>query len=379
MDWTSIHDQFAINSEKIWLNNCGTVPAGNHAVKAVTDFMNGYAKRGTLNPAGNPNRIRTGIKTILAGLLNCHTDEVGLIHHTAEGMNFISHGLPLSPGDEVILLENEYPSNVYPWRHLLKKGITLTTTPMASTPEAFLESLKQRITRRTRVIALSAVHWCTGMPLPIHDVGRLCRERKIFFVLDGAQGVGMQPIDVKRDCIDFMAFSAWKWLTGPIGLGGLYVDRERLETIEPLFIGTDSVVDEETYLPYKDELKPTTDRFTISTPNICDWVYFLASLRFLEGIGFETVRERIYFLSRRLSDGLAGLGYRVMATDFPGHPTGIVVFEKEGISTDAMFQQLKENGVVAAQRLGRVRLSPHVYLLPEQIDEALSVLEGRKF
>jgi len=376
MDWTSIHDQFEINRKKIWLNNCGTVPAGNHAVKAVTDFIKGYAKQGTLNPSGNPNHVRAEIKTILSRLLNCHPDELGLIHHTAEGMNFISHGLPLSPGDEVILLENEYPSNVYPWRHLREKGVALSTTPMETTPEAFFESLQKRITQRTRVIAISAVHWCTGMPLPVHDVGRLCREREIYFVLDGAQGVGMRPIDVKRDCIDFMAFSAWKWLTGPIGLGGLYIARERLDSIKPIFVGTDSVVDDEAYLPYKDDLKPSVDRFTISTPNICDWVYFLASLRFLEDIGFEAVRERIFTLSRRLSDGLASLGYRVLTTDFPGHSTGIVVFEKDGISTEAIFERLKENGVVAAQRLDRVRLSPHVYLLPEQIDETLSVLEA---
>ena len=155
----------------------------------------------------------------------------------------------------------------------------------------------------------------------------------------------------------------------------MYIARERLESIKPIFIGTESVVDDEAYLPYKDELKSTTDRFTLSTPNICDWVYFLASLRFLDEIGFDAVRKRIFTLSRRLTEGLTELGFRVLAADFPNHPTGIVVFDKAGTPTEAVFQRLKENRIVAAQRLGRIRLSPHVYLLPDQIDKALSFLE----
>jgi selenocysteine lyase/cysteine desulfurase len=374
MDWNKIYEAYAVNREMVWLNNCGTTPAGSHIVKALSRFMQGYARKGILTEVARHSKVQKKIKKILSELLNCSPDELGLIHNTAEGMNFISHGMDFVPEDEVILLENEYPSNVYPWRHLEKKGVKLVTTPMETSPEAFLKALKPLITDKTRAISLSAVHWCTGMPLPLEQIGALCKEKGIDFVVDGAQGVGLQPLDTQKANIDYMAFPAWKWLLGPLGLGVLYISKEKLNSLKPIFIGTESVVQHQEYLPYKSELKPTTDRFTISTANFNDWVYFEAALGFLQDIGFAAVRDRILELSAYLSAGLAKIGFKVLSDQFPDYPTGIVVCEKPGVGSDIIMQQLKQNKIVAAERLGRVRFAPHVYISPQQLDEVLRVL-----
>ncbi|MEE8554091.1 MAG: aminotransferase class V-fold PLP-dependent enzyme, partial [Desulfobacterales bacterium] len=187
MDWNSIYKAYPVNKEMIWLNNCGVVPAGKYIVEVLSRFMEGYAREGILTEVANYPKVKENIKGILSDLLNCSPDELCLIHNTAEGMNFISHGLNLSSEDEVILLENEYPSNVYPWRHLGKRGVKIVTTPMEKTPETFLKELKNLVTEKTRVISLSAVHWCTGMPLPLDQVGELCKEKNIDFIIDGAQ------------------------------------------------------------------------------------------------------------------------------------------------------------------------------------------------
>jgi cysteine desulfurase/selenocysteine lyase len=374
MHWNPIYTAFPVNQEMIWLNSCGTTPAGTHIVKALSRFMEGYARKGVFTEAAGFMKVRSNIKNILSRLLNCLPEELALIHNTAEGMNFISHGLQLSDEDEVILLQNEYPSNIYPWRHLEKKGVKLVTAPMETSPESFLNELKRVITVKTRAISLSAVHWCTGMPLPLAQVGKLCKENSIDFVVDGTQGVGMQPLDTRTANIDYMAFSGWKWLLGPLGLGVLFISKEKLNDLDPVFIGTASVINEKEYLPYKSELKPTADRFTISTANFNDWVYFEAALKFLQNIGFQTVRERIYELSAYLRDGLAGLGFNVFSDRFRDYPTGIVVCEKPGVATDAVMEHLKKNAIVAAERLGRVRFSPHIYISPDQIDTVLRIL-----
>ncbi len=374
MDWNKIYEAYAVNREMVWLNNCGTTPAGSHIVKALSRFMQGYARKGILTEVARHSTVQKKIKKILSELLNCSPDELGLIHNTAEGMNFISHGMDFVPEDEVILLENEYPSNVYPWRHLEKKEVKLVTTPMETSPEAFLKALKPLITDKTRAISLSAVHWCTGMPLPLEQIGALCKEKGIDFVVDGAQGVGLQPLDTQKANIDYMAFPAWKWLLGPLGLGVLYISKAKLNSLKPIFIGTESVVQHQEYLPYKSELKPTTDRFTISTANFNDWVYFEAALGFLQDIGFAAVRDRILELSAYLSAGLAKIGFKVLSDQFPDYPTGIVVCEKPGVGSDIIMQQLKQNKIVAAECLGRVRFAPHVYISPQQLDEVLRVL-----
>ena len=375
IDWSTIYKAYPANKEMIWLNNCGTTPAGTHIVKTLSRFMEGYARKGIFTKVAGYAKVQNNIKNILSKLLNCLPDELALIHNTAEGMNFISHGLKLSAEDEVILLENEYPSNIYPWRHLEKKGVKLVTAPMETSPETFLKALKRSITAKTRVISLSAVHWCTGMPLPLKQVGKLCKENSINFVVDGAQGVGIQSLDIRTANIDYMAFSAWKWLLGPLGLGVLFISKEKLNDLDPVFIGTASVTNDKEYLPYKSELKPTADRFTISTANFNDWVYFEAALEFLKAIGFSAVRERIFELSAQLSKGLIKIGFNVFSDQFPDYPTGIVVCEKPGVGSDVIMTHLKKNNIVAAERLRRVRFSPHVYISPEQIDEAVGVLE----
>ena len=375
MNWNPIYTAYPVNQEMIWLNNCGTTPAGTHIVKALSRFMEGYARKGIFTEVTGYAKVQSNIKNILSKLLNCLPDELALIHNTAEGMNFISYGLKLSAEDEVILLENEYPSNIYPWRHLEKKSVKLVTAPMETSPETFLQALKRLITAKTRAISLSAVHWCTGMPLPLEQVGKLCKENSIDFVVDGAQGVGMQPLDIQTANIDYMAFSAWKWLLGPLGLGVLFISKEKLNNLDPVFIGTDSVVRPNEYLPYKSELKPSADRFTFSTASFNDWVYLEAALKFLKAIGFSDVRERIFELSGQLSKGLTKIGFKVFSDQFPDYPTGIVVCEKPGVGSDAIMTHLKKNKIVAAERLGRVRFSPHVYISPEQIDEVVRVLE----
>ena len=374
MNWKSIYEAYPVNRDMIWLNNCGTTPAGKHNLEAMTVLMEGYSRRGVLAGAADLRKIGARIKAILADLLHCGPEETALVHNTAEGMNFISRGLALTTGDEIILLENEYPSNVYPWRHWAQKGVTLRTAPMGENPAGFLKGLREQVSDSTRIISVSAVHWCTGMPLPLAEIGALCQDRGITFVVDGAQGVGMQPLDVEKMHIDYMAFSAWKWLMGPVGLGAVYIRKEKLADLDPVFIGTDSVVDAEEYLPYKEDLKPDADRFTFSSPSLNDWAYFLSSLEFLHNIGFDRVRARIFELTDYLNHQLKQLGFRIYADRFSNHPTGITVCEKEGVPTNHILAGLKARKIVAAERLGRIRLSPHIYLSTQQMDEAARAL-----
>jgi selenocysteine lyase/cysteine desulfurase len=377
MNWEHVYRDFPVNNELVWLNNCGVAPPGNHILRAMSNFFKGYARRCILSDGDSYPGVKAHIKAILADLLGCAPEELALIHNTAEGMNFISHGLDLQAGDEVILLENEYPSNVYPWRHLEGRGVVLRTAPMADTPEGFLAGLEPTITPRTRVMALSAVHWCTGMPLPLEAIGRRCRAAGIELVVDGAQGVGLQPIDVHRGGIGYMAFSAWKWLMGPLGLGVLFVARENLGKVPPVFFGTESVVRDGEYLPYRRELKPTADRFTFSTANFNDWVYFKAALEYLQEIGFDTVRRRIFDLCAHLSAGLRRNGYTLCADRFPAWPTGVAVCERPGSDTAELMRRLKSGGVVAAERLGRIRFGPHIFNSEDQLDRVAAILAAR--
>ncbi|MBN2441830.1 MAG: aminotransferase class V-fold PLP-dependent enzyme [Spirochaetales bacterium] len=373
--WNEIASTYPVNKSYIWLNNAGSVPPGQHIINRMNDFINVYAHQSIMAPEFQFARLHGKVKDVLAGVAGCSSDDVALIHNTAEGINFISHGLRLEPGDEVLLLDREYPSNVYPWEHLQKKGIVLSFIPEALTVDGFLGNFKKSITSRTKVAALSAVHWLTGMPLPIKEISTLCRKRHIEVVLDISQGAGHVPLHLDEWGISFCAGSAWKWLQGPVGLGILIIKKEKINTLTYIFKGTSSVVSHHTYLPYKDTLIQTVDRYVYSTPSLIDWVYFDASLSFLSNLGFDAIRSRIFSLSGYLVDHLVALGFSVLNRRFEPCESGIVVAEHGGINSDEIVKKLKAFNIICAQREGRVRFSVHICNTFDQIDTLISVLK----
>lgn len=375
VNWEEVRKNFSVNKELIWLNNAGVTPPPADSVGAMQHFIEAFARKGTLSDEFSLARIKRSIQEIIARLLNCAPEDVAIIHNTAEGMNLISYGLDLRKGEEVLLLENEYPSNYYPWEHWGEKGIELTTVPVTNSPERFLEEVKERISSRTRVVAVSAVHWCTGMPLPIQQLGGLCRKHDIILVVDGAQGAGHVELDMSWG-ISFMAFSAWKWLIGPAGLGVLVAPKRSLEQVKPVFKGTNSVIDDSRELPYTKDLKPSAERYMYSTGSFIDWTYFNASLQFLDSIGFAAVRDRIFELSGYLAERLKHAGLTVLNETYGGHRSAIVVAEKEGVQSGTVVAKLLEQGIVTRERLGRIRFSPHILNSKEQIDTVITIVSA---
>lgn len=372
--WNKIYKLYPVNEHLIYLNNCGTTPASKIITEEMKNYFIEYSNYGILNKKYSINEIKNSIQSILAGLLNCKKDEIAIIHNTAEGMNLISYGLNLQKGDEILLLENEYPSNVYPWEHWRKKGVSLKFIELKNNPEEFLKNFKNQINQRTKVISISAVHWCTGMPLPLKDIGQFCKDNAILFIVDGAQGVGHVNIDVKNWNIDAMAFSAWKWLLGPLGLGCLIIKKATLDKIDFVFKGTSSINNYYNYLPYSDDVKNNAERYIYSTPNFNDWIYFEAILKFLNEISFDNVMKRIYELSDYLSDKLKNAGFILDKDTFSKYKTGIITAKKDGIDTKKAVSYLMENKIIAAERFGKIRFSPHIYNSFEHLDKAVDAL-----
>lgn len=358
----------------IWLNNCGTTPAPRDAILSVSRFLEGYSLNGIFTDRETFSEVKRTIKQFLVSLLGGDSSEYAFIHNTSEGMNILSYGITLPPNSRILLLENEYPSNVYPFQHLQSLGHTIEFVSVGNSPEEFWESFMNKLVPSTALVSFSAVHWCTGMPLPLEKIGKVCKEKDIIFAVDGAQGVGHIPIDVKKMKIDFLAFSAWKWLLGPLGMGILYVSSDFLHKLKVSFKGTESVRDSETYLPYRDTYKDGAERYTISTPSFVDWVYLKSSLKLLSEYRYPNVFEKIYELTNSLGELLKELGYS-LNTDAFQEKTGILVAKKESISADRVVEYLRTNKVITASRLGGIRFSPHIYNSPEQFHQVYELLK----
>jgi len=375
VNWKKIAADFPINNNFIWLNNAGHVPPGQHAIEAVNRFMQAHTKSGFKTYSLMYPQPHKRVKSILSGLLNCSEDDVALIHNTAEGMNFFSHGLNFSSGDKVLLPEQEYPSNVYPWEHVKENGVSISFIPNSNTQDGFIRNLKEHITPDTKAVSLSAVHWCTGMPFPLKEISSICQENDTEFVVDISQGAGHVPVYIDDWDIPFCTGSAWKWLHGPLGLGILVIKKDKINSLSHIFKGTQSVVSSHNYFPYKSELKDNVDRYVFSTPSLIDWIYFEASLSYLSNIGFDTIANRIYELSDYLSGQLSETGFTVLNKQFAPVKSGIIAAEHEKVSSKKIVDKLKAKNIICADRFNRVRFSVHIFNTFDQIDRTVSILK----
>lgn len=358
-DFTALRREFKIRKDLIWLNNCGISVPPVRSATAVKEYLDAYSEAGVLQKRKPTGQALKNIREHFTRLLGGAAHEYALLNNTAEGMNFIAQSLPLERGDRVLLVEREYPSNVYPFMQLKKQGVEIAFVSPGLSNAEFIANIEAALTPATRAMSLSAVDWLTGLKFDITAIGRLLKRRGVAFLLDAAQGAGQVDIDVKAAGVDAMAFSCWKWLLGPLGSGGLYVADEFLKKLSIRVAGTSSVKNDEVYLPHREDYKESVDRFMLSTAPYMNWVFLEASLDFLSGVGFVVVQKRLFALADELAHILRSAGFRVLRDDFGNDKSAIVVAQRDG-DMQALHARLTQAGVVCALREGALRFSAHL-------------------
>lgn len=371
--WDEIRELFPIHEHCTYLNNAGVAPPSLRVLEAVSAYHRAHALYGFQGAASRYKDTGTKIKEILAGLLRSSPSRLALIRNTSEGMNIVAQGFPWTRGDCVLGLDREYPANVYPWWNLEKKGVRhLRLKPTHSVQD--LSDLKRNIDSNVRMVAVSAVDWCSGYVLDLHDLGDRCRLKGAVLVVDIAQALGVVPLNPETAGVAAMAGSGWKWLMGPVGVGVFYCHPGLMEKLDLVYVGTDTVVESHRHLDYRFEPKPDASRFEFSTPNVNDWVYLLASLELLREIGFEEVRRRIRHLTSCLRAGLARKGLHVRGSEDEAEQSGIVSFWREDLDSIQETRRLASEGIVVAARDGAIRVSPHIFNNEQDIDRLLKAL-----
>src|SRR5262249_6796853 len=157
-------------------------------------------------------------------------------------------GIDWRQGDNVIAVDGEYPSNVYPWFGLRRWGVeTRLVRPRQGLVR--VEDVQALTDARTRLVSVSFVDWSSGARTDLPPIGELCRSRGALFCVDGIQGVGAVRLDVERQLIDCLSVGGHKWLLAPEGCGCLYISRRVLDRVQSVLHGWNSVTDPDTYLP----------------------------------------------------------------------------------------------------------------------------------
>ncbi|MFQ6101558.1 MAG: aminotransferase class V-fold PLP-dependent enzyme [Anaerolineae bacterium] len=369
-DVEALRTAFPVTKHCTYLNHAAVAPLPNPVRAAMSKFI---ADRGVI--FGRKRRyehVSDDLRGVLAWLINGTPEEIAFVQNTSEGLNVIANALPLEPGDNVIFCDMEFPSNVYPWMNLQRRGIKTRCAPHDG-GGLTVEVLERRADEHTRVVAVSSVEFLTGFKSDLQALGAWCREQGAYFVVDGIQSLGAAPLDVQACQVDFLSCGGPKWLMGPAGQGFIYCRQELLDELVPPFVGCLSVTGWEDWRDYNLTFLPDASRFELGTPNIVGQIGLLAAVRFLMEIGIPAIERWTLHLTNLLIEDLQRRGYEVVSNLEPKRRSAIVSFGLPG-DVDEAIQKLADAKVVVSKREQYIRVSPHCYNTEEEITRVGEVL-----
>jgi cysteine desulfurase/selenocysteine lyase len=311
---------------------------------------------------------------LAADLIGSDVRDVALAANTGAGLNLVAWGLPLGEGDVVVVPDLEFPANVYPWMAAAEaRGFTVHRVRARDgllDEDALVGALEHP---GVRVLSLSWVGFATGFTADLERIGAACRDRGVWFVVDGIQGVGARPLDVKRIGIDLLACGGQKWLLSPWGSGFTYVSPALFERLTPQpvsWMGVRGSDDFSTLLDYDLTWRDDARRFEQITLAYQDFAGMASSLALLRELGWDAVTEHIAARARQLFDGARGAGIPLVAPR--DRLAGIVTVRPSDVR--ASSERLSDAKVIHSVREGTIRLAPHCYTTAAEIEVALEAL-----
>ncbi len=373
---TSLHktfqEHFPVTKRLIYLNHAAVAPLCRPAADAMKNLADDACLFGSLH-YNDWLEAYTGLRASAAQLIHSSPDEIAIVKNTSEGIATVAAGLSWSPGDRVIAFREEFPANYYPWQRLESRGVEITWLSIYAPLEEIAQALPG-----ARLLAISYVNYLSGYRVDLTEIGKLCRQQGCFFFVDAIQGMGVLPIDVEAAHIDALAADGHKWMLGPEGNGILYVRRSRLDEIEPVEFGWTNPANFNDYSSRDMTLRPDAGRYECGTLNTVGCFGHRAALDLLLDAGIENIAHDVLDLAAQIEAGVLLKGYQVMRQRTPATGSGIVSFRHPDLDCRKIVSDLKQQGITAAPRQGWVRLSPHFYISPENIESLLRVLPSAK-
>lgn len=375
----------------IYFDNGATTLKPKCVVDAIVDYYTNYtanAHRGDYDNSLKVDMKYEAVRDKVRDFIHAKkSSEIIFTSGTTDSLNRIVTGFMkthLSKGDEVLLTKAEHASNVLPWLELEKEiGIVVKYIPLTSDNIVSIENLKETLTEKTKVISLAHVSNVVGDERPVDEIGKICQEKGIYFVVDGAQSVPHMPINVEKSNIDFLAFSAHKML-GPTGVGVLYGKYELLDELKPTIVGggMNSIFESDGKIEYKS--LPT--RLEAGTPNIAGVIGLGEAIDYLQNIGMENVLNHERELKHYLVEKLKNIPNIVMYnSEVDG---AIVAFNLQDVFSQdtAVYLNHYHICVRAGNHCAKIlkdqlhvkntcRVSFYIYNTKEEIDSMVKVLE----
>ena len=371
--WQLVKEQFTIKPKLILLNAANLCPSPHMVREKVFQLTNDVDSDVSFQNRAKFDALREEARRKLAAFVGAAEDEIAIVRNTSEANNLIVAGLELKAGDEVVVFDQNHPTNNVAWDvRAARAGFTVKRVALNSTPESIEEMLhafRAAISAKTRVLAFTDVSNTTGVRLPSRELCRMARQRGIYTHVDGAQTFGALALDLHEMGCDSYSSSAHKWFLGPKEAGLLYVRQERIAEIWPSVVGVGWGAKVETAArgARKFETLGQRDDAAISAMG--------TAADFLNLIGPARIEARIRQLAAALKEGVRKIpAARLRTSARPELSAGVCVIGFDGMDHQKIYEALYARHGIAGAATGGVRLCPHIYNTLEEIDRTVSAL-----
>ena len=385
-------DDFPIlKNNLIYFDNGATTLKPKCVVDKMVSYYTEYTSnihRGDYNNATVTNREYDEVRNIVKNFINASSsDEIIYTSGTTESLNMVAFGFfryKLNSDDEILITKAEHASNILPWQVLEEEHHgKVKYIELDENHELTIENLLKAITPKTKVVSVAHVSNVIGDIRDISKIGKICKEKGIYFVVDAAQSASHVKIDVQDSNVSFLAFSAHK-MTGPTGVGILYGKKELLDEMRPLKYGggmNQSFEVDGTYI-----LKETPIKFEAGTPPIAEVIGLGEAIKFIERIGVDKIHEHEYGLKKYLVENLEKIPNVVLYNK--NSKSGIVSFNVKGVfpQDTSIYLNTYNIAISAGNHCSKVlkdelnikntcRVSLYLYNTKEEVDVLIEALK----
>lgn len=373
---TLIQKEFQLDTDIYYLNHAAVAPLPVRSGIALKSFADECVHQGAINYPNWVN-IETSLRQKLANLINAPSvDDIALSKNTSEALSFVAHGFPWYEKDNIVISDEEFPSNRIVWESLAPKGVSVKKVSLrnSNNPEQALIDASDDC---TRMLSISTVQYASGLRIDLKKLGQLCQEKGIALCVDAIQGLGVIPHDVQEMNIDFLMADGHKWMLGPEGQAVFYCNEKWRGLMRLHEFGWHMT---EKYHDFDDQDWTPADsarRFECGSPNMLGTIGLNASLSLIEEVSVPVINSLILEKSEYLFQQInQSPDLELLTNNDEGRYAGIVVFKHKQKDTDVLYQSLMKHKVVCAQRGGGIRFSPHFYTKTEILDKALKLVHS---
>lgn len=372
VDWDAVRSHFLFPDELSVLNAANLCPSPRPVIESVLEDTDRLDRAPVPSFRNEMHGVKRPTRELLARYLRADPGEILITRNTSEANNWVSNGLDLGPGDEVVIFSDNHPSNNLAWKAKAERfGYTVREVPQVSPhpgPDHYLDAFEGAMTSRTRVLSFTHLTNTSGDLFPAAELCRMARDRGVLTLVDGAQSFGLLDVDLSVMQPDFYSGSAHKWPCGPKEAGVLFVSRRVQDRFWPSMY---SAYTGETELASTHEGMGQRDEPAIRA--------FGRELEFLLGIGRAEIEARSRALADAAMEELGRMdGVRLWTSTDPSLRAAVVTFEPEGLDPRRTVEALEADGVVATARGGEdrpgIRFSPHFYNSFEDVERGVAAI-----